>query len=621
MSSLDALLGRIKNDGDELELQGGLDFKYPLALAGNSSAKVIEVRVRGIVAPDTTETVSVPGDYATLNEAVEAIASWFIPGTSFVDIEVAAGHYAASTEATVFRQSCGERVRIVGADYLQEDIVSLHAAPTGAAGAWSVVLNIADTAGMSVGDYAVVAARGGTGDWEIHSGAWRITAIDTVNDRITVLNTAQNAAFPTTTLTDGTVNVLRTVLTYNGCDGIRTEGSKLGLLKNVMIVGDGTGDFSGLNAAGHDGEGGDVASKMSGAGSIVCGEFVGVSTFGANGMVANHGSSIFANSAACSNNGKYGFYAAVASAIEAREACGNGNETGGVIADYGGTAWIAGSHFCGNGGSGAFVFNGGHLVGNEVACCANVELGGDIRFGDATLELAKCNGNGTGGVLCYNGSRLAFDGSTASGNTGPGVRALRGGTIRAEDVTAEDNTTFGLLAEQGGYIYAPDATLSGNTTANRRLAPGGTIEDETGIGWNRAFVHATVSVDQSISLNTETLLDFDTQQTDDSGEYDPTTATYTASTAKSLRRLSVSIAVDMTYSAGDTYELRLKKNGAVIATTIYLAPTASGRASLMLTDLVEVVPGNTLTAHIFQNGGTRTVRSGTTLTRLLITEL
>ncbi len=622
MTALDALLGTISEDGVELELGNGLNFMGACVnVARNTVSGKIDIEIAGAIGHGEVRTVNVPADYATLTEAVEAIGDWLIPATSFVDIVVAAGHYAAVDTATVWRQPCGERVRIKGADYLQSSISSLQSV-SGAAGAYSVAINVSSTAGAAVGDYALVAARGGTGPWQIHSGCWEITAINS-STRLTVKNTARNAAFPSTTLTSGSVNVLRTVLTYNGCDGIRAEGSKLGLLINVAIIGDGTGDFSGINCAGHDGVGGSdiIASKMSGTGSIVCGEFVGVNGFGANGIVSNHGSSVFANSAACCNNGKYGFYAAVASAIEAREGCGNGNEEGGVIADYGGTAWVAGAHLCGNGANGIFVFNGGHVVANEVACDANAAWGADVRFGDATIEIASCGYNGQGGALCQNGSRLAFDGSTASNNTGPGVEVLRGGTIRGEDLIAENNTTYGIKAGAGGFIYAPNATLSGNTTSNRRLDPGGTIEDENGTDWNKALVHATVSADQTISINTETLLDFDTQQVDASGEFDAGTSIYTASVVKSQRRLRVTVAVDMTYGAADVYELRLKKNGAVVSTTIYTAPTGSGRASLMLTDVVEVVPGDTLAAYIFQNGGSRTVRSGATLTRLLIEEI
>lgn len=45
MASLDALLGRILNHGDELELQGGLDFKSPLSATPNPSEKTIDIEV------------------------------------------------------------------------------------------------------------------------------------------------------------------------------------------------------------------------------------------------------------------------------------------------------------------------------------------------------------------------------------------------------------------------------------------------------------------------------------------------------------------------------------------------------------------------------------------------
>ncbi len=572
------------------------------------------------IPPDATTVINVPADYPSLNDALAAIGLRFIPSTSFVDIMLASGPDTLAA-ASVFRHPCGERIRIKGTPYIQKSISSLQSV-TGTPGAYLVTINVGDTTGIATGDYAVVAARGGTGPWQIHSGAWEITNVDTVSNRVTVKNTARNAAFPVTTLTSGTVNVLRTVLHYNGFDGVRVEGSKLGLLQNVMIVGNGAGDFSGINVAGHDGVGGSdiIASKMNATGSLVCGEFVGVSGFGANGIVCNHGSSVFANSVACSNNGKYGFYAAVASAIEARECCGNGNGTGGVIADYGGSAWVAGAQFCGNLGNGIFVFNGGHVIANEVACIANTARGVDARFGDVDAELATCNYNETGGVLARNGSRLAFDGSTASFNTGPGAEAYRGGVIRAEGITASNNSTFGIFANMGGYIAAPTLTAASNGTANRRIAPTGVIEDETGVSWNQAFVRATISVDQTISTGTETLLNFNTEQLDSSGEFG--SSTYTATVVKSFRRLRVTVAVDMNITVVDQYELRLKKNGTLVSTSIFVGPTGAGRSCLILTDIFEIVPGDTIAAYIFQNSGSnKTVRGGATLTRLLIEEI
>jgi hypothetical protein len=128
-----------------------------------------------------------------------------------------------------------------------------------------------------------------------------------------------------------------------------------------------------------------------------------------------------------------------------------------------------------------FVFNGGHIIGNEVACSANVARGIDARLGVITAELATCRYNGTGGVLCQNGSQLAFDGSTASDNTGPGVECLRNGTVRGGTLTASNNSTFGIHAHLAGYVYATGATTAGNTTAQRRTQSGGMIEDPDGV--------------------------------------------------------------------------------------------------------------------------------------------
>lgn len=573
--------------------------------------------IQGFVSANTTETVSVPGDYATLNEALAAIESWYIPASSYVDIVLASGSHT-STTATVFRHPCGERVRIKGTAFIQTSITSLNGSVSGSPGNYSVTLNVASVAGMAVNDYAVLAARGGTGPWQIHSGCWKITNVDTVNKRITVTNTARNASFPTTTLTTGTLNVLRTVLKYNGCDGIRTEGSKLGLLVNVAVVGNRTGDFSGITAAALDGTA--DPAKMTGTGAIVCGEFVGVCGFGANGVIANNGSFIFANSVASSNNVKYGFYAAVAAGIQAREAAGNGNDESGVISDYGGSAWVAGSHFCGNGGNGMLVFNGGHIIANEVVCSANVARGIDARLGVITGELATCSYNGNGGVLCQNGSQLAFDGSTASNNTGPGVEAKRGGVIRGEDLVASNNTTIGIHADLNGYIFADGATTAGNTTAQRRAERGGIIEDPVEVLAGRTLVRATISNDQSVAPSTETLVHYDAEQIDANGEFNAGTSIFTANGNRKLRLTAIIHTAQ--FASPDDHELRVKKNGTI--TAISLVTISNGdltMAPLVVSDVFQVAPGDTLAIYYYQDGGTRTIVSGTTRSRLLIEEI
>lgn len=71
MSALDALLGKVSQDGIDLELQGGLNFKLPLSVTVNPVTEVIDVEMTGEFPYDNTESGLVA---ETMQDAIDELA-------------------------------------------------------------------------------------------------------------------------------------------------------------------------------------------------------------------------------------------------------------------------------------------------------------------------------------------------------------------------------------------------------------------------------------------------------------------------------------------------------------------------------------------------------------------
>lgn len=362
-------------------------------------------------------------------------------------------------------------IKIIGAEPVSLSISSFGSA-TGSERNWTVVINVTDASAVSVGDYAIIRSPTGTGAKEVHAGCWKITASSSTS--ITLKNTYYGSVFPTNTLTGGELTVLKTVLQFNGCNGL--AGGNFGLIDQVAIVGNNTSATIGLIPA-------DVSIDCVSNVSLNLGPNVGVSSFDI-GMVAHFGASIHALDVVSSDFATYGLSAQHGGTIFANGATvsGGSNTTHGVMSQYGASIY----------------FEEGLSLGSLRGVQA--QLGGNILFKSGTALLC----DDAGAAASYNGTIQAeFALLTNNRNAGgivedDGVLYLTQSTISANDVN-------GVFAS-GGRVVAPTATFSSNGSNSISCTNAGRINAEgANLGSGQVFANKGSWVDIQGATNLGTL--------------------------------------------------------------------------------------------------------------------
>lgn len=197
--------------------------------------------------PDgATVSVAVPSQQPTINAALTAISRWTPAGNCTVQIAVAAGAYNLTTRIVCnLNPALGQYVTILGTGTVSKTPSAVFSI-SGAAGAWSVTFSLNNVTGLSVNDYVEVKTLAGTGNYRSLMGYWKITAVDGVNNRITVLVTAWNAAL-VATVSGGEVIKYNTTLkfdlsayTFSTQSGaiLIARGAGLKSIENIGIIGD-----------------------------------------------------------------------------------------------------------------------------------------------------------------------------------------------------------------------------------------------------------------------------------------------------------------------------------------------------------------------------------------------
>jgi len=363
-------------------------------------------------------------------------------------INLSAGVHSFADQVVV-NSPDAQRIHVLGAATVSTTAAS-QVSVSGAAKAYSVVVGVASSAGVSAGDYATIRTNiAGTGDFYAHSGVWKILAVDAGGaNRLTLKNTHHGAAFPANTLTGGTIVILKTVLQFTGCDGFRFEGGQpLGLLDQLAIV----GDYDVLSSSGTLGAHGiiGVSPVITGGASsntvfntdsqVILGVSVGLSAWGEQGIAISGRGSLVGNYVASCSNRKRGVYADGAS-FRMKYAVASGNGEDGFIADSSGYLQCAYAIAGGNG------MNGFWSTNNSMLAASN----------------AKATGNLTNGFESRGMGRLSADLGIAFGNTANGFSATDGGMIDADSATADANKQDGFFASQGAVIDANNATSKNN---------------------------------------------------------------------------------------------------------------------------------------------------------------
>lgn len=437
-----------------------------------------------VLAANTGRSVFVPdGDWQvniTTDEQAAAIKDLLSRATvdGALTINFGPREFEFSTPL-VYRVEGGQRVRIRGAAPITTSITG-QVSVTGSAGAWDVVLSLGSVDGISTGDWLDTATTGGSGDHYAHRGAWRITAVDTANSRVTVRNTHRQSAFPANGINFSISVVKRTTLLFKNCDGFVVPASIIGEVSSLVVAGNSDEYWSSANVTGTEkGTHGfvigsqtiasngksDNANPFGVSGGHVSGPYLSVAGFDQQGIVCEGGGTFWGDFAASCSNKRRGFYASTGSAIRAKHISACGNYLDGVIADLAGSVYSS-SNSCasGNGGSGVsssqscmLSFDTGFMTGNR-SHGANIVESAAAQFVNSVIM-----GNGNSGVLAAYNSTVYCDGSQILNNTGYGVDANFNSSVRAPSITASGNTQYGLRSTEKSFINHTGANLAGNT--------------------------------------------------------------------------------------------------------------------------------------------------------------
>lgn len=448
----------------------------------------------------TTGTVFVPANVTAINPSAGQVAGVLallsrLQVDGDLTINLPSGTHVLTSPAVV-RVDGAERLKIKGPASVTVSITS-QVSVSGSAGAYSVVLGLSTIVGVSVGDWLLTYSATGTGRSEIHRGVWKITNVDSVNGRVTVLNTAMCAAFPTNTITSSGSRVLKCTLQFNDCDGFVVPACALGEVSNFVVAGNSDSYWSSANVSGTEkGTHGFLIGSQSVAlngkpdnanqigvsgGHVSSGQFIGVSGFDQQGVVTENGGTFWGDYVASCNNKRRGFYASTGSAIRSKNISACGNFLDGCIADIGGDIY-ASSASCasGNGSTGVAATQGGAIIFDSGIASCNLSHGGRAVLG-ATLQATTATfaSNGGSGAQGEYGGIMVLDNATCTANTQHGIDANAQCAVRASGASCTSNTLFGIRSTEKAVVVHTGATFSGNGSGDLGTRGDGMLLDGT----------------------------------------------------------------------------------------------------------------------------------------------
>lgn len=333
---------------------------------------------------------------------------------------------------------------------------------TAVGGNTSLTMNVANTV-SNASQYSIVPLV------ELHCGAWEITDVDTVNNRITVKNKcAYSYGPPKNTTISGTGHVLKSVLRADSNAAIfNISSGRSPLIKNIGMVHANTGGSSNhFNLTGSD-------SGRQSAGDLVLDGRVGL--VGGYIGIRARGSRVRSNGLYIGNTTAYALYGYggasfecwntfIASAQNIGVLCVNSTMTltGSTICGCDGIGLYAGPNgeinansirLHGNNGVGAYFISnsGGHMVEARAWCNSNHGIQFD-SFSGGRASGAICLANGGSGLVCGVGSGVECQSIWCSGNASIGLYALDRGAIEARNAALNGNGSHGAQADHGGHI-------------------------------------------------------------------------------------------------------------------------------------------------------------------------
>ncbi len=378
----------------------------------------IYVRTTG---DDTTGDGSTGNPYLTVQKAFDTLTDKRISPSATVSIIVGDGAFAESS--LVMKHPDSARITLSG-ENLPTTTVSSIQSSSGAAGAWSIILNVASVANIAVGDYIqMLAPTGGTLPTYL-AGCHVVTNRDATNTRITITSTHKKGTAPSGSVT-GTIQIFKTRLTFASGNGLTINPNiTMGTVSNIVFVG--------------------AAAS------------IGLSVTGGFAQITNCGFSNWATGVFPSRCGEVIF---TASSISNCTSAGALVYTNGLF-NGGTTSVISG---CATGV--AATYNGNSINDSELITGCDVALFCSTagRIQAASARVTGCTGIG---VQCFFAGAIYASAITVD-RCATGLEADSGGIVYAASATITNNTGFGVYALTNGMIVVTSATFTGNGgTAN-----------------------------------------------------------------------------------------------------------------------------------------------------------
>lgn len=379
---------------------------------------------------NTTLTVGVSGDYASITDCLEDISTWVIAEDVILTIQLEEGIFQ---ENVILDHPYGSRIMLQGAATQAYTFVSLVGITSNGASDHDVEIEFTSVDNISINDYFTIRGTTGTGEYKTLEGCWKVTAVDTIAKTVTFKNTDKRTTIGSCTLATGAFRRLKTIIAP-------TSGIAI-LVRNLW--GSGSGNATGIKNLGLVGNGTASNGIFLEYGATLASAVaeIGINGFTSRGIYGIYAGTINAQFVCVSNCSSNGVYALNGSVFQIVTCAVTGNRGSGLVASSGSTVACTGGNFSGNdanmqaGAGSNIVCNNAWLVGGASSYSILSDAGSSI---DALGSTCVVDSNLAYSLRARNNSFIDFNSGTITGSP----------------------TTTQIFAEKGGTIYVNGATYS-----------------------------------------------------------------------------------------------------------------------------------------------------------------
>lgn len=364
------------------------------------------------------------------------------------------------------------KIRLIGAAVDSTGVTAV-ASIGGGAKSHSIRYTLNSAANVDIGDYVIIAASSGTGNYRVVEGCFKVT--NKSGNDITVKHT-MNAAWPSAdfTFSAATCYPIKTILRWPlDQAGLRIAGCALAQLSNIVLAG--SFDISSATPADSAGDGLQVGSapdtfntglnesEQINSGAVWASR-VGLVEWQGNGLQVSGGNFYGTLVSACSN-GWRGFQAARSGSAEAKFSSAVGNGASGYEAEAEGFMNADASVANGNWQQGYYVIGSGTVLVGRGHALYN-QTGIDSRnYGIALADQAYVRNNSSTGIYSIAGFILFGTNASTASNTTYDTDVGEGGIINANGATSigvyrvDPNSGARIIDTDGELIFPNQAFL------------------------------------------------------------------------------------------------------------------------------------------------------------------